>query len=185
VCRVVEPYEDTGEPVTFDPTTAAIFVMAPDQLVDYRCPEPPEVEVRLPQVPGGPVEEPANLEGAGVRDEEEVPPPEAPAQGRSPAGVGLTPPGPRGFSGVPGALGEDYKMGRYRHRVRLNDRHLMDLNTHSDGEDHVVEYYNWISVGRFKRHNKLTFIAGDDQSREGRPNCDEFELRHVSLEFEW
>ncbi len=89
------------------------------------------------------------------------------------------------YSGVPGALSEDYKMGRYRHRVRLNDRHLRDLNTHSDGEDHVVEYYDWISVGRFKRHNKLTFIAGDDQSREGRPNCDEFELRHVSLEFEW
>jgi len=89
------------------------------------------------------------------------------------------------YSGVPGALSEDYKMGRYRHRVRLNDRHLMDLNTFSDGEDHVVEYYNWISVGRFKRHNKLTFIAGDDQSREGRPNCDEFELRHVSIEFEW
>jgi hypothetical protein len=89
------------------------------------------------------------------------------------------------YSGVPGALSQDYKMGRYRHRVRLNDRHLMDLNIHSDGEDHVVEYYNWISVGRFKRHNQLTFIAGDDQSREGRPNCDEFELRHVSLEFEW
>jgi hypothetical protein len=89
------------------------------------------------------------------------------------------------YSGVPGALSEDYKMGRYRHRVRLNDRHLMDLNTHSDGEDHVVEYYNWISVGRFKRHNKLTFIAGDDQSPEGRPNCDEFDLRHVSIEFQW
>lgn len=89
------------------------------------------------------------------------------------------------YSGVPGALSEDYKMGRYRHRVRLNDRHLMDLNTFSDGEDHVVEYDNWISVGRFKHHNQLTFMAGDDQSREGRPNCDEFELRHVSLEFEW
>jgi hypothetical protein len=89
------------------------------------------------------------------------------------------------YSGVPGALSEDYKMGRYRHKVRLNDRHLMDLNTFSDGEDHVVEYDNWISVGRFKRHNKLTFIAGDDQSTEGRPNCDEFELRFVAIEFDW
>ena len=91
----------------------------------------------------------------------------------------------RRYSGVPGALNEDYKMGRYRHRVRLNDRHLMDLNTHSDGEDHVVEYDNWISVGRFKRHNKLTFIAGDDESREGRPNCDEYDLRFVAIEFDW
>ena len=89
------------------------------------------------------------------------------------------------YSGVPGALNEDYKMGRYRHKVMLNDRYLMDLNTHSDSEDHVVEYDNWISVGRFKRHNKLTFKAGDDQSREGRPNCDEFDLRMVAIEFDW
>ena len=72
------------------------------------------------------------------------------------------------YSGVPGALNEDYKMGRYRHKVMLNDRYLMDLNTHSDGEDH-----------------KLTFKAGDDQSREGRPNCDEFDLRFVAIEFDW
>ena len=46
VCRVVEPYEDSGtQPVTFDPTTAAVFVVAPDQIVDYDCPTIPGVEV--------------------------------------------------------------------------------------------------------------------------------------------
>jgi len=89
------------------------------------------------------------------------------------------------YSGVPGALSEDYKMGRFRHKVELNDRYLMDLNTYSDGEDHVVEYTKWISVGMFKRHNKLAFKAGDDGSREGRADCDEFKLRSVTIEFDW
>jgi hypothetical protein len=89
------------------------------------------------------------------------------------------------YSGVPGALSEDYKMGRYRHKIELNKRYLMDLNTYSEGQEHVVEYTKWISVGMFKRHNTLDFIAGDDQAREGRPNCDEFELRSVVLEFDW
>jgi hypothetical protein len=89
------------------------------------------------------------------------------------------------YTSVPGALSEDYKMGRFRHKVELNARFLMDLNTYSEGEEHVVEYTKWISVGMFKRHNKLAFLAGDDGSREGRPNHDEFELRSVVLEFDW
>lgn len=89
------------------------------------------------------------------------------------------------YSGVPGATSEDYTMGRFRHRVELNGAFLMDLNTHSDGEDHVVEYTKWISVGMFRRENNLKFIAGDDGAREGRPDRDEFELRSVVLEFDW
>jgi hypothetical protein len=89
------------------------------------------------------------------------------------------------YSGVPGNKSEDYKMGRYRHKVQLNDRFLMDLNTFSEGEDRVVEHTKWISVGMFRRNNKLTFEAGDDGNREGRPNCDEYELRSVILEFDW
>ncbi len=89
------------------------------------------------------------------------------------------------YSSVPGALSEDYKMGRYRHKVELNKRYLMDLNTHSEGEDRVVEYTKWISVGMFKRHNTLTFLAGDDGNREKRPNHDEFDLRSVVIEFDW
>lgn len=37
VCRVVEPASDTGGGVAFDPTTTMLFVIAPDQLVDYDC----------------------------------------------------------------------------------------------------------------------------------------------------
>jgi hypothetical protein len=37
----------------------------------------------------------------------------------------------------------------------------------------------------FRRNNKLTFEAGDDGNREDRPNCDEYELRSVVLEFDW
>ena len=37
VCRVVEPSTDHGPGVTFDPTTAALYVLAPDQVVDARC----------------------------------------------------------------------------------------------------------------------------------------------------
>jgi hypothetical protein len=89
------------------------------------------------------------------------------------------------YSGVPGALSEDYKMGRFRDKVELNDRFLMDLNTYSKGEDQVVEYTKWISVGMFRRHNKLVFLSGDDGNRERRPNHDEFDLRSVVLEFDW
>lgn len=89
------------------------------------------------------------------------------------------------YSGVVGGLSEDYKMGRFRDRVELNDRFLMDLNTYSEGEDRVVEYTKWISVGMFKRHNKLSFIAGDDGNREDTPRIDEFTLREAHLEFEW
>jgi len=43
VCRVVEPAEDSGEgPVVFDPTTTTVFVLAPDQVVDWLCPATPE-----------------------------------------------------------------------------------------------------------------------------------------------
>ena len=89
------------------------------------------------------------------------------------------------YSGVPGATSEDYTMGRFRHRVELNGAFLMDLNTYSDGEDQVVEYTKWISVGMFRRSNNLKFIAGDDGAREGRPDRDEFELRSAVLEFDW
>jgi len=89
------------------------------------------------------------------------------------------------FSGVPGALSEDYKMGRFRDRVELNDRYLMDLNTFSRGEDDVVEHTKWISVGMLHRHNKLAFLAGDDGARDRRPDHDEFELRSVVVEFDW
>lgn len=38
ICRVVEPARDSGqEGVPFDPTTAALYVWAPNQIVDYRC----------------------------------------------------------------------------------------------------------------------------------------------------
>ena len=89
------------------------------------------------------------------------------------------------YSGVPGALSEDYKMGRFRDKIELNDRFLMDLNTYSKGEDQVVEYTKWISVGMLHRHNKLVFQSGDDGNRERRPNHDEFDLRSVVLEFDW
>jgi hypothetical protein len=89
------------------------------------------------------------------------------------------------YSDVPGNKSEDYLMGRFRHKVELNDRYLMDLNTYSEDEGQVVEYTKWISVGMLKRHNKLKFIAGDDGNREGRPNCDEFDLRSAVLEFDW
>ena len=89
------------------------------------------------------------------------------------------------YSGVPGATSEDYTMGRFRHRVEINGTFLMDLNTHSDGEDHVVEYTHWIHYKLFKRHNTLRFIAGDDGRREGRPDRDEYSLRAAKIEFDW
>ena len=89
------------------------------------------------------------------------------------------------YSGVPGATSQDYTMGRFRHRVELNRAFLMDLNTHAEAEDHVVEYTKWISVGMLRRSNALKFIAGDDGAREGRPDRDEFELRSAILEFDW
>lgn len=39
VCRVVEPVEGGGDGVLFDPTTTVLVVKAPDQIVDYECPE--------------------------------------------------------------------------------------------------------------------------------------------------
>jgi hypothetical protein len=38
VCRVVEPIEERGG-VAFDPTTMVLYVLAPQQIVDYRCPD--------------------------------------------------------------------------------------------------------------------------------------------------
>ena len=38
VCRVVEPSRDSGDPgVAFDPRTSALYVLAPDQVVDVDC----------------------------------------------------------------------------------------------------------------------------------------------------
>jgi hypothetical protein len=88
-------------------------------------------------------------------------------------------------SGVPGATSKDYTMGRFRHKVLLNDRFLMDLNTFSKGEDQLLEHTKWISVGMLRARNKLTFEAGDDQKREGTPDHDEYELKSVILEFDW
>lgn len=85
------------------------------------------------------------------------------------------------YSGVPGALSEDYKMGRFRDRVELNNSFLMDLNTFSNGEEQVVDYTKWISVGMLKRHNRLTFTAGDNGDANN-PVRDEFELRSAVLE---
>lgn len=89
------------------------------------------------------------------------------------------------YSGVPGALSEDYKMGRFRHQVEINGTYLMDLNTYSRGEEEVVEYTKWISPGLFRRSNRLVFLAGDDGASDRRPDHDEFELRAAVLEFDW
>ncbi len=89
------------------------------------------------------------------------------------------------YTGVPGATSEDYTMGRFRHRVELNGTFLMDLNTHADDEAHLVEHTEWISPRLLRRHNRLTFIAGDDGARQGRPAHDEFTLRRAVLEFDW
>lgn len=89
------------------------------------------------------------------------------------------------FTGVPGALSEDYKMGRFRDRVELNDRFLLDLNTHSESAERVTEYTHWISVLMLKKHNKLSFISGTDENREDTPRIHPWELRHARLEFDW
>lgn len=89
------------------------------------------------------------------------------------------------YSGVPGALSEDYKMGRFRDRVELNDRFLLDLNTHSESADRVTEYTHWISVLMLKKHNKLSFISGTDENREDTPRIHPWELRAARLEFDW
>ncbi len=89
------------------------------------------------------------------------------------------------YDGVPGATDEDYLMGRYRHIVELNQRYLMDLNTFSQGQEHMVVYTKWIPVGMLKRHNVLTFIAGHDGRREGRPDCDEYVMYSAVMELDW
>ncbi|RME20408.1 MAG: hypothetical protein D6806_16405 [Deltaproteobacteria bacterium] len=89
------------------------------------------------------------------------------------------------YRGVPGALSEDYKMGRFRHRVELNARYLMDLNTFSKSENETVSHTKWISVGMLRAHNELAFHAGDDGARDKTPNHDEFELLQVVMEFDW
>src|SRR5690242_15931875 len=39
ICRIVEPTVESGmAPVEFDPTTVAVYVYAPDQIVGYECP---------------------------------------------------------------------------------------------------------------------------------------------------
>lgn len=89
------------------------------------------------------------------------------------------------YSGVPGATSKEYTMGHFRDRVELNGSFLMDLNTHSESEDQLVQYTKWISVGMLKRHNVLSFSAGDNGAREGTPDRDEYTLRSVVLEFDW
>jgi hypothetical protein len=89
------------------------------------------------------------------------------------------------YIGVPGALSEDYKQGRFRHKVELNHSFLMDLNTYSESQEQVVEYTKWIPVGMFRRHNQLSFVAGDDDNREKTPRIDSWELRFAELQFEW
>jgi hypothetical protein len=89
------------------------------------------------------------------------------------------------YSGVPGALSDDYKMGRFRDRVEINGTFLMDLNTFSKGEEQVVEYTKWISVLLLKAHNKLSFISGDDGNRDDTPRIHGWELRHAELEFDY
>jgi len=89
------------------------------------------------------------------------------------------------YTGVPAALSEDYKMGRFRHKLELNDRFLMDLNTYSEGQERVVEYTKWLSVLMLKPHNKLSVISGDDGNREGDVKIDPWELRAAHLEFDW
>ena len=55
ICRVVEPYAESGQdPVVFDPTTVAMVVLAPDIVVDYDCPEPPpDMTPPEPDMPSG------------------------------------------------------------------------------------------------------------------------------------
>jgi hypothetical protein len=89
------------------------------------------------------------------------------------------------YTGVPGATSQDYLQGRFRHRVELNGTFLMDLNTFSDGEAHLVQYTKWIPAGLFRKHNSLRFQAGDDGGPGGQPARDEFELRSAVLEFDW
>ena len=88
------------------------------------------------------------------------------------------------YVGVPGALSEDYTMGRFRDRVELNGSFLLDLNTHSEAEDRPVEYTQWISRGMFRRHNTLTFQAGDNGDSANLVR-DSFELRQATLELDW
>jgi len=57
VCRVLGPTDESGEhEVVFDSTTQALYVIAPDQLVDYRCrayqPDEPIRTGSTPPVPG-------------------------------------------------------------------------------------------------------------------------------------
>jgi hypothetical protein len=89
------------------------------------------------------------------------------------------------YSGVAAALSEDYKMGRFRDKVELNDTFLLDLNTFSQEEDQVVEHTEWISAKLLRAHNKLTFLAGDDLAREGPKKHDSYELRSVIVELDW
>ena len=63
VCRVVEPAAESGrESVVFDPTTMALFVLAPDQVIDYRCPTRPGIDPREE------VEQPRSLPGPRFGD---------------------------------------------------------------------------------------------------------------------
>lgn len=50
VCRVVEPVEIRGG-VQFDPTTMVLYVLAPNQVVDYRCTQPLDAGTMLPDMP--------------------------------------------------------------------------------------------------------------------------------------
>ena len=89
------------------------------------------------------------------------------------------------FSGVPGALSEDYKMGRFRDRVEINSAlpdgpQYLQQGRGAGGGVHQV-----ISVLLLKAHNKLSFISGDDGNRDDTPRIHGWELRHAELEFDY
>jgi len=72
ICRVVEPTMDSGyAAVPFDPTTAAIAVISPDQVVDYQCrgrSSPPEPTLNLGPDLGSPAARAIAEHDAGPSD---------------------------------------------------------------------------------------------------------------------
>lgn len=71
ICRVVEPVEERGG-VVFDPTTLVLYVLAPQQIVDYRCPVPDAGTMLPPADAGGmmmmPID-PGDIFDAGFEDD--------------------------------------------------------------------------------------------------------------------
>lgn len=69
ICRIVQPAEDSGMTgVEFDPTTVAVYVLAPDQIVDYEC--------RTVLVDAGSLADagPMSIPDGGNEDAGEIPP---------------------------------------------------------------------------------------------------------------